>query len=288
MELDPSAQLTYYAEGGANVLYRIMKGDLRVEGYLLRLRKAVPNATPICPAEQDLTDKYVTRRFSEGDVVEQKLIKIPRATVFLLNVDLAARDGDRSEDRRGSYLAVTEYGQLITDMSSQHGQSNVTIEVKPKWLLQSPNAPPESKRCRTCALRAAVGKKSDNICPLNLLSHNEDRRRKAVQVILRKNKTHKHSDIPHQAIEDRLTAYFWTSPLLRKLRDLQQELDPDGILYPAPRRDDEKMLGAMTLRDCSLYVKVCILKASFPPHPPPFLRRLCRSADQAYLDPICK
>ena len=48
-------------------------------------------------------------------------------------------------------LPVASVGLLMHDMSSEPG-SSLTIEIKPKWLAQSANAPEDAYRCRTCAL----------------------------------------------------------------------------------------------------------------------------------------
>lgn len=66
---------------------------------------------------------------------------------------------------------LEERGILLPDMSSIPG-SVTTIEIKPKWLLQSPNAPRDAYLCRNCALHASreSGKPISRtwICPLAL------------------------------------------------------------------------------------------------------------------------
>jgi hypothetical protein len=70
---------------------------------------------------------------------------------------------------------LEERGILLPDMSSVPG-SVTTIEIKPKWLLQSPNAPRGAYLCRTCALHASrksrKAYKGPWICPLALVAGN--------------------------------------------------------------------------------------------------------------------
>ena len=52
---------------------------------------------------------------------------------------------------------------------------DLVIEFKPKWLAQSPNAPPMALRCRNCAREAYRAIKSNRpdmviFCPLHLVN----------------------------------------------------------------------------------------------------------------------
>lgn len=71
---------------------------------------------------------------------------------------------------------LEEKGILLPDMSSVPN-SVTTIEIKPKWLLQSPNAPRDAYLCRTCALQASRQSqkpiKGTWICPLALAAGNK-------------------------------------------------------------------------------------------------------------------
>jgi inositol-pentakisphosphate 2-kinase len=59
------------------------------------------------------------------------------------------------------------WGILLPDMSPTAGLS-ITIEIKPKWLAQSPNAPPNALRCRTCAMQVTKPKDATKyLCPLS-------------------------------------------------------------------------------------------------------------------------
>lgn len=297
--LPKATSLTYFAEGGANVLYRIgiptsstmdeippteidhyspatpqptaleaWQVDLDqpdhsyLKGNLLRLRKDLPTVTTILEGQRDFHD-HIEPLFEEDEIVMQTLIEVPQATVDQLNAVLVAMDngGYRPKVFSGVYLAKSECGQLVKDMSSPPGRGWVTVELKPKWLSQSPNAPAGARRCRTCALglaRAAEGAWSSDsptfdctLCPLDLVSGIESKVERAVRAILNKSQVHGVSD---SSLEKRLVAYFLTSPLLTKIRYLQQKLDPVGIIGAIA--EDKGFRTAMTLRDCSLYLKV--------------------------------
>ncbi|KAL5411998.1 hypothetical protein PMIN06_003493 [Paraphaeosphaeria minitans] len=77
------------------------------------------------------------------------------------------------ENRHIESHHLEQRGILLPDMSSVPG-SVITIEIKPKWLLQSPNAPRDAYLCRTCALQASRQSKKTAkgtwICPLALVA----------------------------------------------------------------------------------------------------------------------
>lgn len=76
-------------------------------------------------------------------------------------------DGSISRDMR--------VGILLPDMSPTPDES-ITIEVKPKWLVQSPNAPLNAVRCRTCAMQVAKPKDTPKyLCPLRLVQGSSPR-----------------------------------------------------------------------------------------------------------------
>ena len=304
MELPHGTSLTYFAEGAANVVYKIgipasstideilpsevdyyspatpqptelelWQVDIgevdfsHLKGKLLRLRKNLPAATSVTEAHQDYLE-HIAPLFGEQELVTQELIQVPGEIIDQLNSVLRAMDegGHRPQKRKGIYLAEVEHGHLVQDMSSRPGQGFVTIEIKPKWLVQSPNAPAQAKRCRTCALRTSrVAHEASNtkamatsqaFCPLSLVSDKEADVSRAVQEIL---KDSSHVELSNESLQQSLVAYFLASSLLAKLRSFQQKLDPKGILHSNSR--DTDLLTAMTLRDCTLYLKVVI--ASF-------------------------
>ncbi|KAF1931706.1 uncharacterized protein M421DRAFT_45601, partial [Didymella exigua CBS 183.55] len=175
-----------------------------------------------------------------------------------------------------SLSGAAQFGILLPDMSTESGQ-NITFEIKPKWLAQSPAAPPDAIRCRTCALQFSRGKgiPVDYICPLRL--SNEDPaadadvahiRRWATNALSVQLRTNTNAQLPQEialdTLVDRVVTYFTTGDgrrLLLHLKKLQATLDSEGILqrYARPRDDFNFVYDlrlAMTLRDCSLFVVV--------------------------------
>ncbi|KAJ4338834.1 Inositol-pentakisphosphate 2-kinase [Ascochyta clinopodiicola] len=172
--------------------------------------------------------------------------------------------------------STAQFGILLPDMSTIEGQ-NITFEIKPKWLAQSPAAPPEAIRCRTCALQFSRGKgvPDDYICPLRLSNEGPTSkddmawiRRWAENSLSLQSQNSGNASSDQQAnlgvLVDHVVAYFTTGDgrtLLLHLKKLQTTLDSEGILQRYARsRDDFNFVYdlrlAMTLRDCSLFVVV--------------------------------
>ncbi|KAH7392226.1 inositol-pentakisphosphate 2-kinase [Phaeosphaeria sp. MPI-PUGE-AT-0046c] len=173
---------------------------------------------------------------------------------------------------------TSRWGILLPDLSAIPG-SSVTIEVKPKWLAQSPTAPPDAVRCRTCALQLLKPKDPKGyLCPLQLLDGTHDTIYKWV-----KGRVAEQMDNPADAlgrtdeIASHITNYITegsVKPLLEHLRALQSRLDHCGILgrdqlqsFPQEIRDirDRNLRLAMTLRDCSLYIRICYASSRVDP-----------------------
>ncbi|KAF1835620.1 hypothetical protein BDW02DRAFT_567796 [Decorospora gaudefroyi] len=166
------------------------------------------------------------------------------------------------------------WGILLPDMSPVPGRS-VTLEIKPKWLAQSPNAPPKAIRCRTCAMQVFRTKKKDTyICPLQLL-HGASLRSWVRTMVLRQVGPRAPGEDRSTIIADNFDAVvssiveglldYLTAgdgfDLLRHLLKLQKTLDPLGVLNrpqqgPCVKLFDHNLRLAMTLRDCSLFIKV--------------------------------
>ncbi|PVI01504.1 hypothetical protein DM02DRAFT_524745 [Periconia macrospinosa] len=169
------------------------------------------------------------------------------------------------------------YGILLPDMSSIPDQA-LTIEIKPKWLAQSPTAPRDAFMCRTCALqrlRIKQGKKRKDhyICPLQLVAGNTAAIEKYIRHRLRDGIPSATSPVDMEPIIQRLTSYLATGPghtLLSFLRTLQIKHDDVGVtMRPAtpPRLTtnvstsnmadyDHRLRLAMTLRDCSFFIRI--------------------------------
>lgn len=174
--------------------------------------------------------------------------------------------------------SAAQFGILLPNMSTEPGQ-NITFEIKPKWLAQSPTAPPDAIRCRTCALQFSRGKgiPDDYICPLRLSSEGSPANGEIIHIrrwatnalsLQLKNDTNASlsQGVTLDALIDRVVVYFTTGDgrtLLLHLKKLQATLDSEGILqrYARPRDDFNFVYDlrlAMTLRDCSLFVVVPI------------------------------
>ena len=298
--LDPSTgiRLSYLAEGAANIVYRPIpspsspsqEADIGFDQVddslpptpppteispptlaahqsrkLIRLRKALPTTVPVSESWSHF--QHVIRPlFSETELVSQTLFKISPNLLQDCNADLRSMEavGQRNPSRHGLYLAEDEeYGTLIDDMTSS--ATHLSIEFKPKWLLQSPNAPATSERCRTCALRAmkvARAREKDamkgGFCPLKLVSGDMSGVADVVEALMG---GWIYSDMERMRVGDRLMSWARDagSGLLGRLRELQGKLDGKGVLEADVTSGEFET--AMTLRDCTLFLKVCC----FPP-----------------------
>ena len=296
--LDPCSgiRLSYLAEGAANIVYQIVhpptspstEADLGfpvdqadgalpatpppteispttidplLQGKLIRLRKDLSTTVPVTES-WDHFQNVVTPLFLGSQLVSQTLFKISREFVRNLNAELRCmeNDGRRGQMRHGVYVDENEaYGTLVSNMSSD--ESSMSIEFKPKWLVQSPSAPQGSKRCRTCALRAMKQARiqgtrrgddgKDGFCPLSLASRDRSKVQGVVEHFLGSSQ---YSDIDRMFLGDQLLKWFPESPLLQRLKQLQRDLDPQGVLKADLQ--SQNFLTAMTIRDCTLFLKV--------------------------------
>ena len=292
--LEPSSteRLEYLAEGAANIVYRpfgppsspSIEADLnsipdrctatppltdyqplmvdpRLEGKLIRLRKNLPTTVPVSTSWEHF-HQTITPLFLESEVIVQTLFKTTAQVVKSLNAELRQLEshGSRASKRQGTYLAEDEtYGTLITDMSSD--EVNMNLELKPKWLVQSPSAPPGSKRCRTCALRAMRRAKQDHhgtddpsgFCPLKLASDDRAQVVEAVDQILTSSRI---LELRREDLRVLVADWVLQSSLIKRLKQLQIELDPVGVLEAD--LTSQSFLTAMTLRDCTLFIKASL------------------------------
>ncbi|KAJ8120162.1 hypothetical protein ONZ43_g3060 [Nemania bipapillata] len=239
----------YVAEGRANVVFSIWelghssirKG--RFGGTLLRVPKATSGVTP-CDYKtlQEFHENQVEGRVGRQHLVPQALIRISAEVAERLH--RKRNKVDESEIRAG-------YAMLIQDMSASPGYS--VLEFKPKWLAQSPIASSGAKRCRTCAREAFRNHQKQEegeavsvpICPLGLVHEDPDVVMDAIRRLA-----------PEWTERDqqRLSDAFERTGILKKLHELQTEGDPDRALLDNPSDSDFGL--AMTLRDCSCYVRM--------------------------------
>ena len=133
------------------------------------------------------------------------------------------------------------------------------IEVKPKWLLQSPSAPTDAVRCRTCAVRLHRRLKDSSYdgahlpCPLLMTSDRWEDRSLFVSRLFGDEELDEWYVAP-------LRRWFkGVAPsrpkrLITQVRNMQRQLDQKGPL--GSNADDEQFRLAMTLRDCSVFLRV--------------------------------
>ncbi|MCJ1253005.1 Inositol-pentakisphosphate 2-kinase [Lignoscripta atroalba] len=248
-----------------------LHSDPVLQEKLLRLRKDIPTRVPVIEAQQNFED-LIKHYFTERDLVDQVVVRLPPGLIHRCNRELRSMEVARTRPtmRHGVSLAEQEeYGTLIMDMSSKGEEDLACIEFKPKWLAQSPSAPAGAKRCRTCALRvmkmARTGDHAtsdidvvfqDSFCPLDLISNDKLRVTAAVDAVLQGPGL---SNSKNKALRSRVVDFLRQSPLLPRLRQLQLELDPKGVFADDASKQD--FLTAMTLRDCTLFLRVCYNKA---------------------------
>ncbi|KAF3394245.1 Inositol-pentakisphosphate 2-kinase [Penicillium rolfsii] len=274
LELPPGVQLVYLAEGGANVVYRFVSAVAsplttkrdpreplasvafepteRFRGKLLRLRKD----TAADVSYEEIVQNFNTTvrpLFKADELVDQTLIRLPEGLVHRCNEQLllAETNGDRPQKRHGGYLSLTEpFGLLVTDMTTFDDPGLTLVEFKPKWLIQSPSAPATAQSCRTCALREmknhdarSLGQKEQrSFCPLDLVSE-------TFEDVLRATKFIKGCDDRR-----RLAHILFRNRTLQNLLSHQKTYCKVGLLGP-PAQSREMSLD-MTLRDCTLYIKI--------------------------------
>ncbi|KAK1750739.1 inositol-pentakisphosphate 2-kinase [Echria macrotheca] len=263
----------FVGEGAANIVFKIIvdqkdEGDdesTKFQGYLLRVPKA---GTAAYPHEQlqEYWETVIRPLFpNENDLVQQALVRLGAdETIDRLNDVLAKADDRRRKDFQGSRVAHVEVGMLVQDMDKQ-SPTDTTFEFKPKWLAQSPNAPPgTSIRCRNCARKAqqqhqkhssssSSPSPSDLFCPLNLVHPSSSPSSETITALLPPSS----SSIPSPQIQA-LKTWLSTNTLLPRLQSLQTSLDKSGPLaaHLTPQVPDENLQLAMTLRDCSVFVRI--------------------------------
>ncbi|EED14925.1 conserved hypothetical protein [Talaromyces stipitatus ATCC 10500] len=309
-ELSPDVRLKYLAEGGANIVYRIILSvaedkvlqqeiqpseiphygratpspteiedeDINIDsnvdtdinitsGKLLRLRKNVRYGLPYRETAHDFHTK-IRPLFKTEELVDQIIVRIPPSIIHRCNASLVESEqlGQRPIIRHGVYLAEDEpLGMLVTDMTnhSTTNDSGIIVELKPKWLVQSPSAPVNARRCRTCALRDMkcadepldltssttprdVPPGKARFCPLDLTSDKQEDMQRTVRQIFSRSLLPAKIDIVAQAL--------YQHPIILKLLELQRIHNKVGLHGP-PFASRETSLS-MTLRDCSIFVKI--------------------------------
>ena len=243
--------LAYLNEGGANFVFFILPSESqadipsKLQGKLLRLRKESPHAQ----ASQDTLaafDQHFKPLFQPENLVQFELINLGSGVPSKINAMLKSLH--RPSHRHHDFLPADDrYGLLLTDMTPKEGDT--LLQLKPKWLVQSSSAPSDARRCRTCALRARrashqikTATDAQATCPLKLVSGVVEDRKHTAEAITN-----------DQELQDYLTNE--AQPILQQLRFWQAKLDPHGILHVSDEQAMFDFCKAMTLRDCTLFLK---------------------------------
>ncbi|KAF2867364.1 inositol-pentakisphosphate 2-kinase [Massariosphaeria phaeospora] len=170
-----------------------------------------------------------------------------------------------------------QWGILLPNLSSVPGKS-LTIEVKPKWLEQSRKAPQDAYRCRNCALRAskpAEDKQNAYLCPLYLVAGNAS----VIQPWVKRKVLDAFGTLPEpqpeqkmvENITDHITHYIVAGKghrLISHIKHQQVRLDTEAELKQGETaltaKQETSLRLAMTLKDCSLYIKVSYSDKDLP------------------------
>lgn len=286
-EAASSVSLNYLAEGAANVIFRIQPHTPDTAPVVLL--DALESETKgeynhqICPPE-----KYLGKviRLSKGHekTPHGRQVKLDFENVLaplfqgfeehLIDVEMVLLSDEilpslneqiyKHSQRHKRDLPPESVALIMDDYSSVPGTS-VTIEIKPKWLAQSPNAPGNPYRCRTCALQAFRAQQKGTaadayICPLELRAGHDPIIRDFILSKFQQEVDPVHSSV-QSAVVNAMTEYLAKGQghrLLNHIRDVQTRHDHSGVLALRGRRGefDQDLQVAMTLRDCSLFVKV--------------------------------
>ncbi|KAI5362032.1 Putative inositol-pentakisphosphate 2-kinase [Septoria linicola] len=243
-------KLVYLNEGGANFVFRILaeENDELPRPLRRKLLRIPKNLSHVVSAEEQLQalDTNFTQLFPADNLIHHELIKLDAGVPQALNRMLVSliRPNHRLDDLLPSQAMS---GMLVTDMTPDVGE--VLLQLKPKWLAQSLNAPSEARRCRTCAVRAHRASErirtvtdAQESCPLELVSSDVAQRQNAVHAVT--------TDV---LIREYLLIH--AQPLLQQLRVCQLEFDRHGVLRTSGTDAVFSLCKAMTLRDCTLFVK---------------------------------
>ncbi|KAF7845769.1 hypothetical protein BT93_L0717 [Corymbia citriodora subsp. variegata] len=252
--------LSYLTEGAANVIWLIhidysrTPSDQHDISYVLRTRKDLSSTVPLVQARDQFNNRVVPLfSFNPSLLLPVNLISLSSAIIQHLNnllVD-AETTSKRKSAYRQVYLPSFDNEPHASVMPNLLRVSGVVIEFKPKWLLQSPSAPANAQRCRTCALNAlrrqqnhGSGRGDGGFCPLNLLSRNMTILQAALRNIWPTD----------GALSSFTTAFRLTvQPSLLELAQLQHQHNGVGLNDFLDAGKDFSV--AMALRDCSVLIR---------------------------------
>jgi inositol-pentakisphosphate 2-kinase len=248
LESAADREFVHVAEGRANVVYRIVDKGAHLQAYegaLIRVPKRTPGADPhsyerLQQYREEVIEPAVGRQF----VVPQLLFRIDADQARQLNEKRDPTGQDKSHIEAG-------FAMLIQDMTPT--ERDFGFEFKPKWLAQSPIAPGDAKRCRTCAREAwRNSKKSAKgqpiqapTCPIGLVSREPS--------VVLNTLADFAPGLSKQSLE-RVRDALVRTKLMEKLRDVQVSGDPGQDMWDAPEKPAFGL--SMTLRDCTCFVRL--------------------------------
>lgn len=276
---DVTVELAYLAQGGANIVFTMgvtpdNTGDTvhaSVHKKVLRVRKSDMLAgqkdtfTPreICRFVNDemqpILNPWVMPHSLVGltpSLRGQLVAALPAIVDGRRFIESAAETAQSKSGALDGSAATVVHALLLPDMRSSHDSLSLLLEVKPKWLVQSPTAPQGARRCRTCAKQASEGKdRTTQHCPLALLSGQKALIAPIIDDLCDA------KGVADLEARRTLTEFFVTgnegNMILRRLASLQHQFDPKGILVCEQDESSLRQVSmAMTLRDCSLYLTI--------------------------------
>lgn len=236
----PPHKWTLLTAGNANVVYKSDETDL-----LLRLRRN-RNAPSTAEVDEYLTG---TIRPAIGKFLfHYTVVNLPVGFLESLpeaeNLDLGEPLGLLMENLGPKPEETNVLKSHAVKINYSDNWESYTVELKPKWLLQSPTAPSDSKNCRTCALQ--LKREKPRICPLKLFDQDEKTSLQALEDVF-----------PGTEKQfEPLAHFFSNSELFAEIRHMQHG-DEQGILgYANYVQVPPQFVTAMTMRDVSLFVHV--------------------------------
>ncbi|KXH30495.1 inositol-pentakisphosphate 2-kinase [Colletotrichum salicis] len=289
VHISPWTHAIYVGEGAANVLFipflytKFARPDKKdrteddlLTKYLLRVPKQSKGGDkPFYPPKEQWFYFWTTIAplftFRADLLADMKFALLPKeAMTHLQNVLDAlnkAPPGAKKRPAKFENNKIMEEGRacLIESMRARSADERV-VEFKPKWLAQSPSAPENANTCRCCALAAKKFKDSMDAgsnpryypCPLWLDPEREtpkgkeDVRQKALTSLFQ------YSSLGDNKHASTLYSLLKKTPILSLLKRHQTQKDPRGPLNAS--KNDSDFSIAMTLRDCSLYMRYRVEK----------------------------
>jgi len=209
----------------------------------------------------------------DGDVIDDK-----DGYGFLVRDMSPLRKRDLHEGTNEALNGIESYGSSIQKVGGGGGGEGVWLEIKPKWLISSPDIDgliekDKIRQCQTCASRARKsrincenkeergGRETHGFCPLALLlnvndddpwSEEKEKWLAAIKILFK----------DKNATEDDIRAMSWLvksklRPVLEKIRNYQKKFTTVNLQMMNADLSNmtEEYLLARTLRDCAIFLR---------------------------------